>query len=97
MGIIVLLFLVVVVGGGGVKPTLIVLLPAAGLCEATISTNCCFFCFLFLSVLWMRAGYETNDEEKRKKKFKPASVKESPSHLRLLHFGSSGPLDNHLS
>ena len=53
--------------------------------------------FLFLSGLRMRAGYETNDEEKGKSKFKPASVKEPPSHLRLLHFGSSVPLENHLS
>ena len=30
-----------------------------------------------------RAGYETNDEEKRKKKFEPASVKEPTSHTRL--------------
>ena len=52
---------------------------------------------LFLSGLRLCEGYETNDEEKRKKKFKPASVKELSSPLRLLHFGSSGPQDNHLS
>ena len=52
---------------------------------------------LFLSGLQTRAGYETNNEEKRKKKFKFASIKEPPSHLRLLYFGSSVPLDNHLS
>ena len=52
---------------------------------------------LFLSGLRTRARYETNDEERIKNKFKPASVKEPPSHLRLLHFGSSVPLDNHLS
>ena len=40
---------------------------------------CCCFLFLFLSGLRTRmAGYETNDEEKSKQKFKPASVKESP-------------------
>ena len=55
------------------------------------------FFVLFLSGLQTREGYETNDEEKIKNKFKPASVKEPSSQLRLLHFGSSGPQDNHLS
>ena len=52
--------------------------------------------FLFLSSLRMREGYETNNEEKIKNKIKPASVKESTLHLRLLHLGSTTPLDNHL-
>ena len=33
----------------------------------------------------MRVGYETNDEEKRKNKLKPVSVKEPTPHTRLLH------------
>ena len=59
-------------------------------------SGCCCL-FLFLSGLRPREGYETNDEEKIKNKFKPASVKEPPSQLRLLQIGSSGPQDNHLS
>ena len=39
---------------------------------------------------------KTNDEEKIKNKSKPASAKEPTSHLRLLHHGSTAPLDNHL-
>ena len=41
-------------------------------------------------------GYETNDEEKRKKKYKPASVKEPTSYIRLLHHRSTVLRDNHL-
>ena len=55
-----------------------------------------FVFVLLLSGLWTRKGYETNNEEKRKKKFKPAFVKEPKSHLRLLYLGSTTPLDNHL-
>ena len=53
-------------------------------------------CCLFLSDLRTREGYETNNEEKIKNKFKSVSIKEPTSHLILLHFGSSGPLDNNL-